>query len=318
MADSAANKAHWNFLKEEGLCPASWYHYCEFTTGVYALKNKKVTARSILFKGPKDKNWTWVRIYADNSEVHKKFQNSLAEQGITQCTKPEIPTGYSFVIPGIRKGALYAAPWSYLDPPLPSAHSNGQTWAVQFNKDTHEFTFHFNTGKYDKVHDRTGHIISSDYSTQECTCCGKVIKKNEALNIRIEHDYHVFCSDSCAALEGFIKVVEGTGNMIYKQDEEGLIAIAERPTIKFSTLQAARDNGYYPVMFEPGIFPEDTDFQVSQNGLQLKNAEGARFIVNRAGLEREVELQIVSKVPFKMLSAKKVVEYNEEKLFVAA
>jgi hypothetical protein len=317
MADSAANKINWQFLKEEGLCPASWYHYCEYTTGVYVLKNGKVAARSVLFKGPNDKNWTWVKIYPNDSETNTKFQNALAEQGITRCIKPEIPNGYTFTIPGIRKGAVFAAPWPYLDSPIPSPHANGQSWNIQYNNDTHEFIFHFNSPKYDGVRDRSGHIISSDYSTMECTCCGKVIKKNEALNIRIEHDYHVFCSDNCAALEGFVKVCEGTGNMVYKQDEEGLIPVYGSSLIKFSTLQAARDNGYYPTMIENGIFPEDNNFQVSRDGLQFKNAEGQRFMAPNTGLELEKELMASSKVPFRTLTAKKVVEYNEEKLFVA-
>ncbi len=317
MGFSAAEKDNWAFLKPENLCPTSWYHWNEYTGGVFALKNGKVIARTILFKSEGDKDWSWVRIYASNDEVKKKFLQSLAEQGITQCQRPTIKEGYKFTVPGIKKGSVWAAPWPYIDSPIPCSHSTGQSWNVTYDKNTYEFTFYFNNKKYDVVQSRSGHIISSDYSTMECSSCGKVIKKNEVLNVRVDHEYYIFCSDTCAVTEGFVKVVDGTGTMVFKQYSDELVDCQENSFVKFSTIKAASDNGLYPIMDERGILPEETDYRVTGNGTNIVNDERKMFRVLSTGFEHTNRIEI-SKVPFKINTAKKVVEYNEDRLFVEA
>jgi hypothetical protein len=312
--NTAQERANWEFLKEAGMAPTSWYHYCQYTTGVYALKAGKVAARTILFKGENDKNWGWIRIYASNDEMRKKFIDSLAEQGIIQCQKPVIPQGYSFNVPGSRKGSVWAAPWAYLDAPLPSGHHTGEQWHVKFNKEDNSFTYFFNDNKYDLVNSRSGHIISSDYSTISCTSCGKVIKKGASLNIRMEHEYHIFCSDVCATVEGFVKVIEGTGNTAYKMPDDSMITVDGSPLIRFSTMQAAKDHDYHPMMEEPGIFPEEGGLQVCKSAC-LTDATGKYYSIRRTGFENVNDYAISSKVPFKLNPAKKVVEYHEDRLF---
>ena len=319
MAMGAAERQHWEFLKAEGLAPTSWYHYSDLFNGVYAVKGKTVIARTILFKGKEDKNWSWVRVYASNDAVRKKFISTLAEQGIQQCKKAVIPTGYNFTVPGIRKGSVFAAPWPYIDAPIPSPHSDGSQWHVKFNKNDNSFTFYFKNPKLDVVNSRSGHVISSDYSTMECTSCGKVIKRNEALNVRIEHEYHIFCSDTCAGNEGFVRVIEGTGNYVFKQPEPDFIDVEGNEMIKFSTEKAAGDQGYHPMMEQIGIFPEETYIKVLHTGYQIRNDEGKYFICRTSGHElNNHDLQRVSKVPLRMLPSKKLVEYNEDKLFAVA
>ncbi len=321
MAFNAQERANWEFMKAEGLCPTSWYHWNEYTSGVYATKGGKVTARTILFKRPEDKNWEWVRIYASNDEIRKKFIQSLAELGIKQCAKAAIDPDFSFIVPGIKKGAVWAAPWPYIDSPIPCGHTSGTPWNVSFNKDTHEFTFYFNDKKYISVVPRSGHIISSDYVTIECSSCKKVIKKGEMLDVRVDHEYHIFCSDMCAATEGFVKVVEGTGNMVYKQYTEDMVDCADGgPFVKFSTIKAAQDNGYHPKMDELSIFPEETDYRMTGNGSYIGDASRGIFRYIMSGFEQHSrEDSIVgSKVPIKLNTPVKIVEYNEDRLYVEA
>lgn len=322
MASSAAERANWEFLKAEGLAPTSWYHYNKYTTGVYAVKAGKVIARTILFKGDNDKNWSWVRIYSTNDEIRKKFTQTLAEHGINQCVKPIIPEGYNFTIPGIKKGSVYAAPWAYLDNPLPSEHVSGHTWNVKFNKEDNNFTFFFNTAKYDKVQSRSGHIISSDYSSIECTSCGKVIKKNQSvINIRVEHEYHIFCSDNCAAVEGYVRAIDGTGNYSYKLPDNNMIELKDNNMLRFTTLKAARACGFLPVIEELGVFPEETNLKLVSSGFDIADSEGNLYFVPKTGQELSSITKhslSLSKIPFKVNSPKKVVTFEEDKLFATA
>lgn len=310
MAYNAGDRDRWKFLNDLSLAPGSWYYYCPFTTGVWSEKNGKVVARTVLFKNDKMKNWQYIRVYATNEEIKKKFKDSLEERGITACQRADIADGFSFTVPGVKKGADWAAPWPYLDSPMSASHTTGKNWTIKFDKDTKEFTFYHTNNKFDTVNSRTGHIIASDYSTINCTSCEKVIKTRGNTITRTDHDSYVFCSDQCAANEDFIKVIEGNGGYVYKQNDDALVDIVEHSFIKISTPRAAIDLGYFPIMEEAGIFPEENSQRVTAGGSNIRDTEGKYYRIFNTGHENYDTLA-GSKIPFKVNTPVKNIQWSE-------
>jgi hypothetical protein len=208
----------------------------------------------------------------------------------------------------LKDGGVYAAPWPYFD----NINRGAEYWNVAFDKDTHEFKIQFGPSKYLSVNNRSGHIISSDYSTLECSSCGNPINMKKAV-IPVEAGEHVFCSDNCAASYGYHRVIQGTGATIYKRLTEEMISMKDDSFIKFSTIKAAHDCGYFPFIEELGVFPEENDYKVVSTGeLHIKSYDGLSFFAKdnmRLGLSFNP-----NKVPFNITDTKKEVQFNEEEL----
>jgi hypothetical protein len=322
MAYSAGDRSSWLFLEEKyKQCPASWYAYYPYTKGVYAVKAGKVIARAICFadprKGPVDPQtkWQYGRVYPTTLEIDRKFRETLHQNGITELSSVHIPLpSFEFTIPGVLKdGNVYAAPWPYFD----NINRGAEYWNVAFDKDTHEFKIQFGPSKYLSVNNRSGHIISSDYSTLECSSCGNIINMKKVTVIPVEAGEHAFCSDNCAASYGYHRVIQGNQSTVYKKLTEEMISIKDDSFVKFSTLKAAQDYGYFPLIEELGVFPEENDYKVVGGGeIQVKSYNGTYFIA------RDVmslgSIFNPNKVPFNITDIKKEIQFNEEELVMEA
>lgn len=314
MGFSAGDKHQWEFMLKQGQCPTSWYSYFPYTKGAYAEKNGKIVARTILFMNPKhDKNWKWVRIYSTNPEITQKFTQSLAEMGITQAGEARIEEGLEFKVPGIKgQTSGYAAAFPYLDAPINKGEGS---WKVSFDNKTNEFTFYFKTKGKDNLIGRGGHVISIDYMALYCSTCNTKINARDNGVTQVEGD-HVFCSDACACTEGYVKVMDGTGRNIYKMPSPELID-TNIPFNKMSTIKAATDRGFFPIMDELGIFPEENDYRVtSVFSFNMANKEGRPFVSNNEWGFRGKDIK-ASVVPVKINIASRV-EHTEEGVYAAA
>ena len=85
-------------------------------------------------------------------------------------------------------------------------------------------------------------------------------------------------------------------------------------SIYYTTLKAAYDNGYYPLVDELLIYPEDNDLKVT--GLKFESISSASGELFNIRSEKNIA-HTKNKVPIKILQSRKVIEYNEER-FAAA
>jgi hypothetical protein len=319
MAYSAGERSSWLFLEEKyKQCPASWYAYYPYTKGVYAVKAGKVIARAICFADPKkgfvgpETKWQYGRVYPTTPEIDRKFKETLHQNGITELSSvPHTPLpSFEFTIPGVLKDSgVYAAPWPYFD----NINRGAEYWNVAFDKDTHEFKIQFDPSKYLSVNNRSGHIISSDYITLECSSCGNPINMKKAPVIPVEAGEHAFCSDNCAASYGYHRVIQGNQSSVYKRLTEEMVSLKDDSFVKFSTIKAAQNCGYLPLIEELGVFPEENDYKVAKGGeIHVKSSDGTYFFakdIMRLGLSFNP-----NKVPFNIADIKKEVQFNEEEL----
>jgi hypothetical protein len=314
MAYSAGDRQTWLFLEEKyNLCPASWYAYYPKTKGVYSVKAGKVVARVILFQ-EKDNNWYYGRVYSTNPEVDHNFRSTLELNGIRQLsTGLHTPqSGIELTIPGVMKNSTtYAIPWPYFDN-IPRGEIN---WYAKFDKTTNEFTIQYKPSKLVPINNRSGHLISTDYFTLECSSCGNIISR-QLNTLPVEAGEYVFCSDNCAASMDYCKVIEGSGAASYKKLTEDMIEVKDDPYSKFSTFKAAQDCGYLPCIEELNIFPEENDYKVINRGdVRADNAIGERFLCLNPTKLGPINFT-PNKVPYVISGHNKVIEYNEEEFMV--
>jgi len=314
MAYSAGDRQTWLFLEEKhNLCPASWYAYYPKTKGVYSIKAGKVVARVIIFQ-EKDNKWYYGRVYSTNTEVDQKFRSTLELNGIRPlATGLHTPQSeIEITIPGVMKNSTtYAIPWPYFDN-LPRGDTN---WFAKFDKATHEFTIQYRPSKLTPINNRSGHLVSTDYFTLECSSCGNMISRQRD-TLPVEAGEHVFCSDNCAASMDYYRVIEGSGAVSYKKLTDDMIEVKDDPFSKFSTLKAAQDCGYLPCINELNIFPEENDYKVVNRGeSNITNALGERFMCLNPTRLGPISFTS-NKVPYVISGHNKVVEYNEEEFMV--
>jgi hypothetical protein len=315
MSFDGDNENRWSLLRNNKWCPSSLYAFFPYTKGVYVMKNGKVAARTILFMNPNhDKNWKYIRIYSDNPEVTDHFVRSLAESGIHKADRCAIEPKFSFVVPGLKTDVGYVAPWPYLDSPLPRGENE---WKVSFDNTTKEFTFYYKNSDQATLINRGNYIQSRDYMVLKCSTCDKTIQltgRNGSMAILETEGDHIFCSDECAIEGGYVRIIDGTGRNMYKLPTNDMINVHGSSFIKCSTLKAAQDNGYFPVVEELGVFPEENDLVVSPSGYNFSDGSGNFYrYVGMDDIARVInERRYISKVPFKIANTAKVVEFNSE------
>lgn len=306
MGHNAEGRDRWTHMINEGYCPTSWYAFCEYTKGAYVEKNGQVVARTILMKGKSDKSpWKWGRIFSSTTEYNNKFRNALSDLGIEQAERFQMPA-QRVVIPGVKgEHGGYVAPIPYFDSPLPGS----DRWKVSFDKDTKEFSFYYGMLEGDKLVNRGSYVLSTDYVAVNCSVCNRRINTRNEDVTPTEGD-HVLCSDECAVNAGYVRVIAGNGNNVYKIPTKDMVDTTI-PNIKLSTRKAVKDLGYAPFMEEIGIIPEDTDYKVVSYHNYASMVSGYERYCYRDefGYTNRSKMQF-SKIPVRLLPTVKRVEYE--------
>lgn len=304
-AKTAGEAMNWKMLTDHGWSPTSFYAFVPGVKGVYAKKGKTVLARVVCFEDTKTPGkWYHGRIYS-NPEVAEKFNLALQQHNITPLSgyyEPKVPKE-GFRIPGLAYGGQHVAPYPYMD------NMNAASFNVAFDNASKEFIVTYRGSGVPAVR-RSGHIRSIDYVVLMCDHCKVKIQNGAA--ITTEDGKGTFCSENHAFAEGYIRVIQGNGNNIYmKGDEvdETTISTLGTSLIRFSTVKAGMDNGYYPLMKEPGIFPEETDILLARKDSIVNDQKGNTYtFYNSLGLSIKV---VGSVVPIGAVKEQKNVEWDD-------
>lgn len=334
MSPKSQYSEGWNFLTEKNLAPPSFYAYFPYTRGAYIMNHGKIVARAVLWadinfiNNPKgippysdmgypnfNKNlcekWYYGRIYSDTQEMTNKFIKALQSHSISSLNGLfNCPKDTKFVVPGIKLDSKnYGIPFPYFDN-LEGVGTDsgyyGKGFFAEYDTTTKVFTLTYSKASKNNagipINGRNGFLKSSDYQELNCDCCKGIIHKNkEAINT---DDGLSFCSEYCTTKQGYIWAIQGNGNRLYTKPSDEFIRSDDG--LLFTTLKAAKDNGYSLKMDELGIMPEE-NAPVTCKGYRMQDYYGEW--VNSPSPNVKFSTDVI---PVDMLIAQRTVEFNAE------
>lgn len=312
MTLHGGNAAKFKWMWDNKFCPASFYAYFPYTRGAYIAKNKKVIARTILFKDPNDeKKWSYGRIYADTNEITTKFISSMEAVGITSLEKRAdytkhrvftVPDGTSFKIPGVpySKPGVMCMPWPFFD----NMEYHGKGFYASYDKKTNEFIITFNSkGNKDKeylpVQNQNGVLLSVDYSDKQCDYC-KQYHREKGFPWQMTNDGGAFDSLECMLASGYVRVMTGIATHYQKPDPHLIPIQGVNKSVFFSTMKAAKDSQYLPLLTSDGLVPEEGDIEVTNQYQHVEVIDGVEWCMKQKPIEpRNSGLTILFNTPIR-------------------
>lgn len=195
MATTGDKREAWRDLLKENHHPMSLFTYHPYIQGVYAVKNKKVIARTLLYKSSSGK-WQHGRIFAINKIYLNKFENMLLETGCTQLNGT-FSRKTAFTVPGIYSKSLddYLLPVPYMDNVRHSLHA-------EFDREKKQFTVSFDCASNKRnvsCSSTGGYLKASTLETIKCNRCNThCVDRHNSWDGR-----YTFCSADCANSSGY-------------------------------------------------------------------------------------------------------------------
>lgn len=283
---TSGEERHWNFMKESGWHPTSFYYFYPHLQGIYIKHAGKVTARTILFE-QNDKSISYSKIYSSNPEAKDRLKNALEEKGYKPRTHM-FRRGAKFSIPANRfEDPKHDSPKYWC--PIPYTEGIESSVSCVFNEDRKEFLFTSPPplGKKNiNISGSTSGYISEQQclSSNMCSFCEKNIPHQGSMII-INETYK-YCNCVCMDLQGIFVYAKGSlvggPDLIVNKDSIIIDLYAQKEGINanFTTEHAIkRHNGFPIITTITGLLTAspDTKYGLTTGGIIIKYKDKDEF-----------------------------------------
>lgn len=235
MTTTKDKEVSWRALIKHKHHPMSLFAYHPYIKGVYAIKDKKVVARTLLYQASSGA-WQYGRIFAINKIYMNRFENVLLEVGHTILNQ-SFSRKIEIVVPGIysKSNDDYLLPVPYMDNIKHSVH-------VEFDREKKEFSVSF--GYTDKTRNIScgstgGYIKAVGLEIIKCSECGQ--KCNEK-----HHSWdgqRTFCSLGCTSAAGYVYARTSHGDMQLRRSSLCYVDYLDSSQVFTGINSCKRNNG---------------------------------------------------------------------------